>query len=226
MVVQRWSDVVTEVLQDIWIRILNFVPDFLGAIVILIIGWIIADILAWAVDRLLRLARLPDLFKSARVEELVHKGGSKLDTTGLIASLVKWVILLVTFIAAADVLNLETVRLFLDQVLSYLPNVVAAGAILLIGAIFAHFISAVIKGAISAANLQFVELVGNTAKYAILVFAILAALSQLGIAEAFLQALFYGFIAFIAIAGGLAFGLGGQGVAKDTLEKLKREMQG
>lgn len=225
MAVQNWSDVVTKVLQDIWDRILNFLPDLLGAIVILIVGWIIADLIAWAVDRVLRLLRLPDLFKSAKVEDLVKRTGSELDTTGLIAALVKWVLLLVTFIAAADVLKLDTVQDFLDRVLSYLPNVIAAGAILLIGAIFAHFMAAVVKGAISAAKLKFVELVGNTTKYAILVFAVLAALDQLGVASPFLQTLFMGFVAFLAIAGGLAFGLGGQKVASEWLEKLKREFE-
>ena len=220
------GDIVTEVLQNIWDRIVNFLPAFLGAVLILIIGWIIADLLAWAIDRVLRFLRLPELFKTAKVEDLVKKGGSNLDTTGLIAGLVKWIVILATFIAAANILNLETVEVFLDRILSFLPNVVAAGAILLIGAIFAHFMANVIKGAISAANLSFVELVGNATKYAILVFAVLAALSQLGIAEAFLQSLFYGIVAFVAIAGGLAFGLGGQGVAREWMEKFKKELEG
>jgi small-conductance mechanosensitive channel len=220
------GDVVTEVLQNIWERLVDFLPAFLGAVLILIIGWIIADLIAWLVDRVLRIVRLPDLFKTAKVEDLVKRAGSKLDTTGLIAGLIKWIVLIATFIAAANIMNLETVEVFLDRILAFLPNVVAAGAILLIGAIFAHFMASVIKGAISAANLAFVELVGNMTKYAILVFAILAAISQLGIAEAFLQSLFYGIVAFIAIAGGLAFGLGGQGVAREWMEKFKKELEG
>jgi len=225
MVVQTWSDIVTEVLQTIWDRIIAFLPDLLGALVILIIGWVIADLIAWAIDRVLRLLRLPDLFKTAKVEELVKRTGSQLDTTGLLAALVKWILLLVTFIAAADVLELDTIQEFLDRVLGYLPNVIAAAAILLIGAIFAHFMAAVVKGAVSAAKLKFMELVGNTTKYAILVFAFLAALNELGIAETFLQTLFMGFVAFLAIAGGLSFGLGGQKVASEWLEKLKREFE-
>ena len=217
---------VTEVLQNIWDRIINFLPAFLEAILILVIGWIIADLIAWAIDRILRFLRLPELFKTAKVEDLIKKAGSKFDTTGLIAGLIKWIVLLATFIAAANALSLETVGVFLDRILAFLPNVVAAGAILLIGAIFAHFMANVIKGAISAANLAFVDLVGNATKYAILVFAFLAALSQLGIAEAFLQALFYGVVAFVAIAGGLAFGLGGQGVAREWMEKFKKELEG
>lgn len=225
MVVQTWSDIVTEVLQNIWDRIIVFLPNLLGAIIILIIGWIIADLIAWAIDRLLRVVRLPDLFKSAKVEDLVKSTGTQLDTTGLVSALIKWVLLVVTFIAAANVLKLDTIQHFLDSVLNYLPNVIAAGAILLMGAIFAHFMAAVVKGAISAAKLKFVELVGNTTKYAILVFAFLAALNQLGIAAPFLQTLFMGFVAFLAIAGGLAFGLGGQKVASEWLDKLKREFE-
>lgn len=226
MVLNTWGVTVTEILQEMWERVLNFLPNLIGAIIILVIGWIVADLLAWAVDRILRLIKLPELFKTAKVEELVKKTGSQLDTTGLIAAVVKWVFLLVTFIAAADTLKLETVREFLDRILAYLPNVVSAAAILLIGTILAHFMATVIKGAISAAKLSFMELVGNSVKYAILIFSFLAALNELGIAESFLQALFYGIVAFLAIAGGLSFGLGGQTVAKEWLEKIKREMQG
>lgn len=225
MVIQSWSDTVAEVLQDIWTRILDFIPELLGALVILIIGWIVADLLAWVVDRVIRLVRLPDLFKSARVEDLVKRSGAQLDTTGLIAALVRWVLILVAFIAAADTLNMQSVEQFLNRVLGYIDNVVAAGAILLIGAIFAHFMAGVIKGAISAAKLSFVEMVGNIVKYAILVFSVLAALSELGIAERFLETLFVGIVAFVAIAGGLSFGLGGQHVAKQWLEKLKKELE-
>ncbi len=216
----------TEVLQDIWFRLINFLPDLVGALVVLIVGWVIADLIAWAIDRLLRLIHLPEIFKTARIEELLKQSGSKLDTTAMIASLVKWILILVTFITAADILRLDTVREFLDRILGFLPNVIAAGAILLMGAIFAHFMASVIKGAISAARLSFAELVGNSAKYAILVFAFLAALNQLGIAQPFLQALFYGLVAFLAIAGGLAFGLGGKDVARDYLEKFKKELEG
>lgn len=225
MTVQTWGDAVSQVLQNIWSKIVNFLPDLLGAIIVLIIGWIIADLIAWAIDRLLRVIRLPELFKSARIEELVSRAGSKLDTTALIASLVKWVLLLVTFVAAANILHLDTVQTFLNNILAYVPNAIAAGAIILIGTIFANFISALIRGALAAGNLSFVELVSSSAKYAILVFAFLAALSQLGIAENFLQALFTGFIAFLAIAGGLAFGLGGQSAAKDLIEKLRKEIK-
>lgn len=226
MVIQSWSDIVTEVLQSIWDRILIFLPNLLGALIILVIGWIIADLIAWAIDRILRLLRLPDLFKTAKVEELVKHTGSQLDTTGLVAALAKWILLVVTFIAAADVLGLDTIQQFLDRVLNYLPNVIAAAAILLMGTIFAHFMAAVVKGAVSAAKLSFMELVSNTTKYAILVFAFLAALNELGIAQTFLQTLFMGFVAFLAIAGGLAFGLGGQKVASEWLEKLKKEFNG
>lgn len=225
MTIQTWSDAVTVVLQDIWSRIAHFLPELLGAIIVVIVGWIIADLIAWAIDRLLRIIHLPSVFKSARIEELVSKAGSSLDTTALIASMVKWILLLVTFVAAANILQLTTVQGFLNEILAYVPNAVAAGAILLIGAILANFIGSLIRGSLAAGNLAFAELTGSIAKYAILVFAVLAALSQLGIAQDFLQSLFTGFVAFLAIAGGLAFGLGGQSAAKDLIEKLRKEIK-
>lgn len=226
MILQNWSDIVTSTLTEIGQRIITFIPSLLGAIVILIVGWAVAELLSWVVDKLLRVVRLQDLFKAAKVDELLRRGNTKLDTTGLLASLVKWVILLVSFIAAADTLGLTQVQRFLDNVLGYVPSVIAAGAILLLGAIFAHFMANVVKGSVAVAKLGFGELVGNATKYAILVFTILAALDQLGIASAFIQTLFMGFVALLAIAGGLAFGLGGTKVAQEWLEKFKKELQG
>lgn len=214
---------VTESLQDVVTRVVTFIPNLVGAAIILVLGWIVAALLEWAVDNVIRAVGLQTLFERVKVEDVVKKTEAKKDTTGLIAAVVKWIILLVAFIAAADSLNLPQVSEFLNNILAYVPNVVAAAAILIIGAIFAHFMAKVVAGVTMASRLEFAELASSTTRYAILVFTVLAALSQLGIATAFLQTLFTGFVAALAIAGGLAFGLGGQGAAKEWLEKFRKE---
>lgn len=223
--ISDWSLAISNALSDIVTRVINFIPAILGATIILIIGWIVAAFLEWVVDNVLRAVGLQTLFEKVRVEEVVKKAESRKDTTGLLAALIKWIVMIASFVAAASVLGLTQVSVFLDRLVSYSANVVGAALILLVGAIFAHFLSRVVRGSAQAAKLSFADLAGSTTKYAILTFAVIAALSQLGIATAFLQTLFTGFVALLAIAGGLAFGLGGQSAAKDTVEKIRKEIE-
>lgn len=223
LTITDFNAAVAESLQDILARVIGFIPNLVGAGVILVVGWIVAALLEWAVDNVVRAVGLQTLFERVKIEDVVKKAEAKKDTTALIAAVVKWIILLVAFIAAADALNLPQISEFFNQILDYIPSVVAAAAILIIGTIFAHFMAKVVSGVTKASNLHFSDLAGSTTRYAILIFTILAALSQLGIATAFLQTLFTGFVGALAIAGGLAFGLGGQGAAKEWLEKFRKE---
>lgn len=222
---QDWTQAISDSLASIVVRVIDFIPVLVGAIVILVIGWIVATLLEWAVENVLRAVGLQTLFEKVKIEEVVKRTESKKDTSGLIGSVVKWIILLVSFIAAADVLRLTEIKNFLDSVLEYVPNVVAGAAIILIGTIFAHFMAKIVKGSVVAAELGFGDAAGSVTKYAILVFTILAALVQLGIARELLMTLFTGVVAMLAISGGLAFGLGGQTQAKDFIDKIKKETQ-
>lgn len=220
-----WSGAISSSLTSIVTRVIEFIPSIVGAVVILIIGWIVAALLEWAIENVLRAVGLQTLFERARIEEIIKKAEVKKDTSALIGALVKWIILLVAFIAAADVLKLTQISEFLDSVLGYVPNAIAGAAILLVGTIFAHFMAKVVKSSIVAANLSFSDAAAAATKYGIFVFTILAALVQLGIASVLLSTLFTGLVAMLAIAGGLAFGLGGQSAAKEIIEKLKRETE-
>lgn len=220
-----WTSAISDSLSNIVTRVIDFIPSIFGAVVILIVGWIIAALLEWAVENVLRAVGLQTLFEKARVEEVVKRAESSKDTSGLIGAVIKWIILLVTFIAAADVLKLTQISDFLDNILGYMPSAIAGAAILLIGAIFAHFMARVVRSSVVAAKLSFADAAASATKYGILVFTVLAALVQLGIAAELLNTLFTGLVAMLAIAGGLAFGLGGQGAAKEAIEKIKKETE-
>lgn len=224
MVFTDWATTASDSWLNIWDRFVNFLPNLIGAAIILVVGWIIGMILGMVVDRLFRIIGLQTLFEKAKVEDTLKKANSSQDATALLAASVKWIVYLVAFIAAANVLQLTAISSFLDQILAYIPSVIAAGAILLIGLILANFLSAVVKGSLATSGLGAGDTVAIGVRYAIIVFAFLAALAQLGIAESMIQTLFIGIVALIAIAGGLSFGLGGQGVAKDWLEHVRKEL--
>lgn len=222
---QGWSTAVSNSINNVTVRLANFVPNLVGAVIILIVGWLIALLLEQVVDRVLRMLSLQRLFERARLEELVRKAGSSRDTIGLLAGLVKWIVYLATFLAAADVLQLEGVTDFLNQALAYTPSVIAAVGIILIGGILAQFLAEVVRGAVSAANLGYAGFLAGLTRWAIWIFAILTALFQLGVASAIIQTLFTGLVAALAIAIGLAFGLGGQKTAADLLEKIRKDFE-
>lgn len=224
-VLNTWWDAVSLSWTSVWDRIVNFIPNIVGAALILVIGWIVAILLAKLVDQVLRWVQLPVLFKEAKIEDIVKKISRKYDTVGLIGALVKWVLMIVVFIAALEVLNLQVVSDFLTKVLDYTPNVIAAGAIFLIGGILANFLGTIVESSVEAMDLSHAGWISTIVRWSIYVFTFLAVLVQLGVAVALITTLFTGFVAALAIALGLAFGLGGQGVAREILDKIKKDIQ-
>ena len=225
MTISDWFNTIWESLKDILTRVIDFLPNLIGAIIILIVGWLVGWLIEKLIDRLFRAVGLQALFGAIRLEEVLKKGKIEKDTTGLIAAAAKWIIYLIAFISAADILNLNQVSLFLNQILAYVPDVIAAAAIVVIGLVLANFLSQVTKGSMRAANLKKADTVALVVRYSVIVFSILAALMQLRIAVTFLQTLFIGVVALIAISVGLALGLGGKDVAKEYLEKLRDQLK-
>ena len=225
MVFTDWTSTVQDSWLSVWDRFVNFLPNLIGAFIILIVGWIVGMILNMLIDRLFRIIGLQTLFEKAKVEDILNKADIKQDATSLLASVSKWIIYLVAFIAAANVLQMPSVASFFNQILTYIPQVIAAGAILLIGLILANFLSVVTKSSLTASGLGAADTVAVVVRYSIIVFAALAALAQLGIAESMINTLFIGLVALLAIAGGLAFGLGGQASAKEWLDNLKKQLK-
>ncbi len=224
-IIQGWGVAIIEAWERVIDRFINYVPNILGAVVILILGWVLAVLLEKLISEIIRSVGLQRLFESVGIEKTVKKTRATKDTTGLIAALVKWAILIVTFIAAADVLQLPAVTNFLNKILGYLPEVASAAGILLIGMIAANFVARLVRSFIHSLELSHAGTAGSIAKYSIITFAVIAALIELGIAKSMLLTLFTGLVAMLALAGGLAFGLGGQGVAKEILESVKKDIE-
>lgn len=220
-------DVVGGSLQGVWGGVIAFLPKFVVALIIFIIGWIVGSILGRVVAQFVRAIKLDQALKSVGTEEVMDKAGFKLDTGSFFGTLVKWFFVVVFLIAAVNVLGLEQVNVFLsDVVLGFLPNVIVAAIILVIGALVAHALQKLVSGGAKAAMMPGAQFAGGVAKWAVWIFAILAALSQLGIAGAFAQTLFTGLVAMLALAGGLAFGLGGRDAASRYLESLRHDIGG
>jgi len=222
MFIQTWGDVFSSSLQGLWVGFINFVPNFLLAIIIFIIGWAIGGVVSKAIAQVVNALKVNKLFESMGLKDALARGGFRLDVGMFLGEVVKWFIVVVFLMTSLELLGLTQVNAFLQNViLGYLPQVFIAAIILIIATVVSDAIRRVVEGSAKAMGVRSARMAGSVAKWAIWIFAIIIVLSELGIAPAFMQILFTGIIAMLAIAGGLAFGLGGKEAASKVIEKAK-----
>ena len=205
----------------------NFVPNLVVAVIIVILGWLVGALFGRAIWQVFKSLKIDDALRRAGFESFLRRGGVDLDSGAFVGGLVKWFVIVIFLVAALDVLHLSQVNFFLqDVVLGYLPRVLAAALVLLVAGVIGDVTGRVVTTAARTASLGSAHFVGTVAKWAIWIFAILVALSQLGIAATFSQTLFTGVVIAVSLALGLSFGLGGQEAAARFLDKLRGEMSG
>lgn len=226
MVFNTWADVLSQSFQNLFYGLVAFIPNLVVAIVIFIVGWLVGVGLGRVVAQIVNSLRVDQALKSTGLERLLSRAGFELSSGRFLGFLVKWFFIIVFLVAALDVLHLTTVNLFIsDVVLGYLPQVIVAVMILLVAAVVAEAVERVVVGSAKAASLRSAGFLGTVARYAIWIFALLAALAQLNVATAFVQTLFTGVVIAVSLAIGLAFGLGGQAAAARYIENLRAEIK-
>lgn len=224
MFVQTWADVIRFTFQNLWTGFVLFLPSFLGALVIFFVGLVIAAGIGKIVEKLIDALKLDRLLEQLGLGRVLERADIRLHSGRFVGVLIQWFFIVVTLLAVSDILSLAAFSDFLRQVLLYVPNIVIAVLIMLAGVVTASFLAKLVRASVLAARLHAAHFLGTLTKWAVLVFAFLAALSQLGVAGALVNTLIMGFVAMLAIAGGLAFGLGGKDVAAAWLEKMKEEI--
>ena len=222
--VQTWGEAITISLIGLWERFVNFLPALVGAILVFVAGWIVAVALGKVVEHIVKMIKVDEMMEKAGTKGRFKKAGVELNLAKFFGGLVKWFLVLVFLMAATDILRLTQVTSFLNSIVLYLPNVIVAAIILAVAFLVGNFVFAVVKGSTKVAGIVSATLLGTVAKWAIVVFGFLAALIQLGVAASLINTLFIGLVAMLALAGGLAFGLGGKDEATAILRKLRREI--
>lgn len=224
MIVQSWWSVWQQAFYNLLWGTVNFIPNLVFAIIIFVIGWFIAVLVGRVVAQAIKAIKVDHALKAAGVEDVVNRAGWRLDSGEFIGALFKWFIIIVFLLFALQVLNLTSVTLFLEYgLLPFLANVIIAVLIIAVAAVVAQVAQNVVSGSVRAAGGSAAGFAGTVAKWAIWVFAILAALNQLGVTP-FLQTLFTGVVVALSIAFGLAFGLGGQDAAARFIERTREGM--
>lgn len=215
------GQVVSTIITTSLSQLAAYFPQFLGGLLILLIGLLMAAILHRIVIEFFRLVKIEKWLEQAKIA----KAGEVKVWPDLLAELVRWATIILFLVPAVEAWGVPRVTEVLNQLLFYLPNVFVAVVIGLIGLVVANLTYDIVRQAAKNLGSTSANAIGGIARYAILFFTALVVLNQLGVAAALIQTLFTGIIAMLALAGGLAFGLGGQEVAKDILKGIQEKLE-
>lgn len=219
------GEAIVQALISLWDGIVLYFPSLIAGLVILIIGIFLAKAIEKLVEKIIRAAKIDELVQKINIVKKIEEGGTKVVFSQLFGWLVKWFLYIVLLVAVSDILQLGQFTTFLKDIAMYLPNVIIAVLILVAGFVLAYFVDDLVVKVLRSSREKLANLVGAVAKWAIIVFTVLAALIQLNVATQMIQMLFTAIVAMLALAFGLAFGLGGREAAKELIEEVKRDIK-
>ena len=190
-----------------------FIPQLIGAIVILVVGYIVAKILQAVVARVLKAVGFDGWMERSGIKQFFDRAQTRETPATVLGKLVFWFVFIITITMSADALGIQQVSQVLAQLIAYIPSIIAAILILILAALLANFLSGIVRGATDS------DILANIARYAIIVYAVFAALTELGIAVQLTAPTFLIVLGAAALAAAIAFGWGGRDVAKDLIER-------
>lgn len=218
-----WYSMISDPVLSMFTRIVDYVPNVLGMMVILIVGWVIAKAVRPVVFKALKIIHFDKVAEKAGITEILTKGGIDRTPVELVSILCYWLFMLIVFITALNVLGLTVASELLNEILLYFPNVIGAIFILVLGMFLANFVAGISVATANNANIPQSKLIGNITRIVIVFIAIVTALQQLNIATTLLIYIFTLLVAAVCLAMGLAFGLGCKDIAKEYMEKILKK---
>jgi len=220
-----WASITIQALQTLWQGFLNFVPVLIGAIIVFVVGWFISVGIGRLITEILKRAKFDQVFEKEGWKTALEKAEIKVDASGFIGAIVKWIFVIVFLLAAVEILGLNEFAGFLKGVISYLPNVIVAVLIFVVTVIVVDIVEKLVRAGVEGIKVGYGQMVSVVVKWSIWSFAILAILYQLGIARPFMETLFTGLVAMLVISLGISFGLGGKDLAAEILQDLKKKIK-
>jgi small-conductance mechanosensitive channel len=207
------NDTLFQPLQNALSTFLSYLPQLVGAIIILIIGYIVAKVLQAVVGRVLQGIGFDGWMERGGIKQFFDRAQTSYTPATVLGRLVFWFVFIIALTMAADALGIPQVSAVLQQLIAYIPSIIAAILILILASLLANFVSGVVRGATGSG------LLASVAQYAIIVYAVFAAITELGIAVELTAPTFLILLGAVALAVAIAFGIGGREVAQDILQK-------
>jgi hypothetical protein len=226
LAVIEWDNLIAEPIRQMLTRIMAYLPVLLGALVILIVGWIVAKAIRRLVDWLLKVVHFDVLADKAGISEVIRKGDLKISAGEVISKLVYWLIMIMVLVMTVDALGLPKTSDVLTSLFDYIPRVIAALLVLVVAMFLASFVSGIVRTAAGNARMPRPEIFAGISRWAIIIFAATIAMVELGIAPLLVTATFNIILGGVCLALALAFGLGGKDAAARYLEELRQKRSG
>jgi hypothetical protein len=217
-----WQSLIITPIREMLTKILGYLPTLLGALLILIVGWIVAKIIKRLIETLLKAVRFDALADKAGITGILKKGNLKITAGELISGLVYWLVIIMVLVMVVNALGLPKASDVLASLFAYVPNVIAALFVLVVAMFLASFVSGIVQTAAGNANLPRPELYAGVSRWAIIIFAVTIALGELGIATLLVTTTFNIILGGVCLALALAFGLGGKDTAAKYLDDLMK----
>jgi len=211
-------------LYSAWENIVLFIPNLLAAIIIFIIGWILATWIGKLVAGILNKAKFNSIFEKTGWKEALEGADIKVEPSGFIGAICKWILVVIFLMIATDIMGWFTFAGVLASIIAWIPNLIVSIIILIVAIVIADIIEKLVKVSTKKMGVNFVNFLGVVVKWGIYVFAGLAVLLQLGVAPRIVEVLIIGFVGTLALSLGLAFGLGGKDAASRLIEEAKRKI--
>lgn len=217
--ITNWTEGFISAISTALSQLFSAVPYIIGALLILVVGWIVAGLVGTLVVKLARAVKVDTVGDKIGVNRFLERSGTKMHASNIFGEIVKWVIRLVFIEMAAAQLGMAQVTQIINQILAFIPNIVVAILVLGVGAFLGQVLGGIARGFAAESNVGKPELAAKIVNVAVLAFAVIAALNVLDIAPVVVNTLYIGLVAAIAIAMGLAFGLGGRDTAARLTER-------
>jgi small-conductance mechanosensitive channel len=213
-------DIFVASLTSFWTQLASFIPQLLGAIVALVLGWMLAKLARTGVMRLLTLLKFDKATEKSGLETFMKHADLELSVASVLGNLIYWLIILVMIVTVANSLGLQMVADLFNKVVLYIPNVIVAILVLVFGTILARFINRMVFAWLSNMEFDGALTVSTFSEYAMMVFVFFMAMEQLQIANELLTAAFIIAFGAVGLAFAIAFGLGARDWAAKVVDKL------
>src|ERR671933_1674250 len=213
LLMQSQSEGMFQPLQNALSTFLSYIPQLIGALIILIVGYIVAKVLQAVVGRVLQGIGFDGWMERGGIKQFFDRAETNQTPHSILGKLVFWFVFIIALTMAADALGIPQVSAVLGQLIAYIPNIIAAILILILAALLANFLAGIVRGATGS------DILASIAQYAIIVYAVFAALTQLGVAVQLTANTFLILLGAVALAAAIAFGIGGREVAREVIER-------
>lgn len=225
-VFNQWGTTTRDVVESVWNRFVDFLPNVIGALVILFVGIIVALILNYVIVQILKAAQVQKwLGEQTRLTDVLKKARMRSELAEIAGGFVKWVVILAFLVPAAAVLKVDGVQTFFEGVLSYIPRVLGVGFLIVFGSQVVEVIARLVRASVDSLGLTVAKLVEMVVRWAFYASIAITSLFALGVSQQFTVIMFIGIVSALAIALGLSLGLGGQNHMNDLIKKIREDLK-